>query len=90
MIMKQSHKADFENMAKVDKLKVYDKLSDVIPNTDKELEKGQVIDVINGYGCIVGSYEILGFCKPDKFGNCVYLDWDCYWFSKNPSDIIIK
>ena len=44
-------------------LKIYDNLSDVLPNTDKELVKGQVVDIVNGYGCIVGPFEILGFCR---------------------------
>ena len=23
---------------------------------------------------------IMGFCKPELSGRCVYLDYDCYWF----------
>ena len=88
--MRRSHKADFENMVDAQQLKVYDNLSDVMPNTDKELVKGQVVDVVNGYGCIVGPFEILGFCDPNEFGRCVYLDWDCYWFANKPLDIIVK
>ena len=38
-------------MVDAQQLKVYDNLSDVMPNTDKELVKGQVVDVVNGYGC---------------------------------------
>lgn len=89
-ILKKSHKIDFENMVKAQGLKIYDKLSDVMPETGKELVKGQMVDVINGYGYIVGVFEVLGFCLPDEYGKCVYLDWDCYWFVKNPSDIIAK
>lgn len=77
-------------MVNAQQLKVYDNLSDVMPNTDKDMAKGQVVDVVNGYGCIVGPFEILGFCDPNEFGRCVYLDWDCYWFAKAPSDIIVK
>lgn len=88
--MRQSHKADFEKMVNAQQMKIYDSLSDVMPNTDKDLVKGQIVDVVNGYGCLVGPFEILGFCNPDASGRCVYLDWDCYWFTKNPSDIIVK
>ena len=86
--MRRSHKADFENMVNAKHLKIYDNLSDVLPNTDKELVKGQVVDIVNGYGCIVGPFEILGFCDPCASGRCVYLDWDCSWFAKRPIDII--
>lgn len=25
-------------------------------------------------------HVIMGFCKPELSGRCVYLDYDCYWF----------
>ena len=28
----------------------------------------------------VGQHVIMGFCKPELSGRCVYLDYDCYWF----------
>lgn len=85
-----SHKVDFENMVNTQKLKMYNALSDVVlPNTEKQLFKGQVVYVINGYRRIVGPFEILGFSMPDDYGRCVYLDWDCYWFAKAPKDIIM-
>lgn len=85
-----SYKVDFENMINTQKLKVYNALFDVLPNTEKQLFKGQLVYVINGYGRIVGPFEILGFCMPDDYGCCVFLNWDCYWFAKAPKDIIMK
>lgn len=88
--MRRSHKADFEKMVDAQRLKVYHKLSDIMPNTNKELVKGQMVNVINGYGCIIGSFEILGFCNTNESGRCVFLDWDCYWFANRPINIIEK
>ena len=84
-----SYKREFANWMKEENKKVYDKLSDATKDAGKDLFKGQKVNVINGGGIEIGPYEIVGFCKPDKYGNCVYLDWDCYWFTKNIEDIII-
>lgn len=39
---------------------------------------GQKILFNNGYG-IPMVYKILAVVEPDKYGNCFFLDWDCYW-----------
>lgn len=85
-----SYKREFADWVKEKNKEVYDKLSDVIKDTGKKLFKGQKVNVINAFGIEIGPYEIVGFCKPDKYGCCVYLDWDCYWFAKNVEDIITE
>ena len=85
-----SHKIDFEKMMKKSNDKLYQKLSDVVDNAGKELAKGQEVYVVNGYGIEIGPFEIMGFCNPEEFGRCVYLDWDCYWFPAKPENIITE
>lgn len=87
---RKSHKKEFEEMVRKSDSKVYNKLSDVMDNADKELAKGQKAYVINGYGIEIGPFEIVGFCNPGEFGRCVYLDWDCYWFPAKPENIITE
>lgn len=46
-----------------------------------DLKVGDTVEVINGYGHKLKGFCILAF---EKIGEevFVYLDWDCYWFSK--------
>lgn len=81
---------DFKEWVKEHKIEVYDRLSDVLPDCKTELVKGQRCAVINGYNLLLHGYTIMGFGKPDKFGRCVYLNWDCYWFDVNPEDIVLE
>lgn len=85
--LERSHKKDFEIWAKKENEEVFEKISDVV-DSDKELFRGQKVNVKNGYGIEIGPFEIVGFCKPDRYGCCVYLDWDCYWLAKRVEDII--
>lgn len=59
---------------------VYDNLKDVMPNCKEKLNAGQICNVYNDDGLLIGKYKILGFIKPDKFGHCVLVNWDCWWF----------
>lgn len=68
----------------------FDKLSDVIENPKVELQKGQKCAVINGYKLLLHGFTIMGFSKPDEYGQCVYLNWDCYWFPVKPEEIVLE
>ena len=68
----------------------FDKLSDVIENPKVELQKGQKCAVINGYKLLLHGFTIMGFTKPDEYGHCVYLNWDCYWFPVKPEEIVLE
>lgn len=81
---------DFKEWVKREKKQVYDRLSDVVSDCKTELIKGQRCAVINGYNLLLHGYTIMGFCKPDKYGHCVYLNWDCYWFTVTPDDIVLE
>lgn len=81
---------DFKEWVKREKKQIYDRLSDVVGDCKTELIKGQRCAVINGYNLLLHGYTIMGFCKPDEYGHCVYLNWDCYWFSVTPDDIVLE
>lgn len=38
------------------------------------------LSTTNEYGVRFEPHVIMGFCKPELSGRCVYLDYDCYWF----------
>ena len=79
---------EFHEWAASKKIELHDKLSEVMPEATRELTKGQRVSVINGYGYLFHGYTIMGFGKPDKYGRCVFLNWDCWWFDVCPEDIV--
>lgn len=81
---------DFKEWVKREKVQVYDRLSDVMPDCKTELVKGQRCAVINGYNYLLHGYTIMGFSQPDKYGKCVYLNWNYYRFRKSPADIVLE
>lgn len=52
------------------------------------VQKGDMVVVKNGYGCLVGPFKVLGFEYNRKGEACMYLDWDCYWYSTEVSNIV--
>ena len=78
----------FESFVKKENIQIFDKLSDVVKNAGLEIKKGDYIKVRNGYGIVIGPFEVLGFRKPDYRGACIYLNWDCYWFTEKVSDVV--
>lgn len=81
---------EFKEWVKAKRIEVFDRLSDVMPECETELVKGQRCAVINGYNYLLHGYTIMGFAQPNKYGRCVYLNWDCYWFDVNPEDIVLE
>ena len=47
-----------------------------------------LVIVKNGCGINVGPYKVLGF-KEENGKQYMYLDWDCYWFPKELSYLIV-
>lgn len=85
--MGRTEKQKFQAMIQRNGEKIFDKLSDVVPNPERELYKGQKVMFTNEYGITFGAYEILGFCEPCLNGRCVYIDDDSYWFPTRPSEL---
>lgn len=55
---------------------------------DMELQTGDKILYVNDYGVTFGPHKILGFCKPNPDGRCVYFDHVSYWFPAKLNQII--
>lgn len=58
---------------------IYKKISDVL-TTDIDLKKGDLVSFTNDYGVTFSPFKVLGFQKPDKYGRCVFIDSDAFWF----------
>lgn len=72
------------------KVKLFNSLSDVQPNTKTELTKGQRCSFVNDYGVCFQGFTIMGFGVPDEYGNCVYIDKDSYWCPIKPESLILE
>ena len=57
---------------------IYDNPADAGIETDFRV--GQQVSFTNEYGVRFEPHVIMGFCKPELSGRCVYLNYDCYWF----------
>ena len=57
---------------------IYDNPADAGIETDFRV--GQQVSFKNDYGVIFEPLKILGLCKPELSGRCVYLNDDSYWF----------
>lgn len=80
----------FLKWAERKKVKLFNSLSDVQPNTRKELTKGQRCSFVNDYGVCFQGFTIMGFGIPDEYGNCVYIDKDSYWCPVKSETLIIE
>lgn len=47
---------------------------------DTDLRVGNRVTFTNEYGVKFENLEVLGFCTPEFYGRCVYLNTDSYWF----------
>lgn len=86
--MLRSHKDEFQKWA-VGKTYILNELEGC------PLKAGDKVTVVNSYGVEIHHREVMGIESPEHtkkvFPSCketrVYLDWDCYWFSKEISSI---
>lgn len=46
---------------------------------ETSLKVGDKVTFTNGYGARFPGHRVLGFCRRDRWGQCVFLDYDCYW-----------
>lgn len=69
------YKKDFEKWRKQYK---EDEFCESLPGID--LKIGDKVMFTNEAGITFGPYEVLAFQTPDKYGRCVFIDHDSYWF----------
>ena len=65
-----------------------------VPPVNSEFVQGDIVTVTNGYGIKIPGKQIIGFVpeinpdfRPESF---IYLNWDCYWFSKAPDELTFE
>jgi hypothetical protein len=86
----KSYKDEFHRWAKENNIEIFDKLSDVLPDSKYDLRIGQTCTFRNYCFVDFPGHTIMGFCKPTKGDNrCVYLDYDCYWMPSRPEYILL-
>ena len=73
------HTEAFKEWASRNEPNLFSSLSDVM-DSEMDLKIGDKVMFTNDYGVVFGPYEVLGFCNPSKWGNCVYLNKSSYWF----------
>lgn len=81
---RRQNERDFAERAKKWKredptFEIYKNISDVL-TTDIDLKKGDLVSFTNDYGVTFSPFKVLGFQKPDKYGGCVFIDSDAFWF----------
>ncbi len=62
------------------------RLSEVIKDPQTDLKVGDTVIFTNDYG-VKFLHKVIGFTTPNKYGRCVYLDFDCYWFAEKPEKL---
>ena len=87
--METGHKKEFLDMIQRKGERVFDSLSDVVQNPERDLRKGQIVSFTNKYGVTFKNLEILGFCEPWD-SRCVYLDKSSYWFPARPEELTVQ
>ncbi|MDR1502568.1 MAG: hypothetical protein LBT43_08945 [Prevotella sp.] len=86
----KSYKDEFLRWAEENNIEIFDKLSDVLPDSKYDLIKGQTCTFRNYCFVDFPGHTIMGFCKPANGNNrCVYLDYDCYWMPSRPEYILL-
>jgi len=85
----KSYKEEFLKWAEEKNVEIFDNLSDVMPDSNYDLHKGQTCTFRNYCFVDFPGHTIMGFCKPTIGGRCVYLDYDCYWMPAHPEHILL-
>lgn len=69
------------------------RLSDIIPNPKVDFKVGDKVVFTNDYGVSFADMTIIAISKYDylwKYGRCIYLDKDSYWFPVKPENLTIQ
>ncbi|MCD8176730.1 MAG: hypothetical protein LUE98_04620 [Tannerellaceae bacterium] len=79
--MTTSNKKDFQNW--VTKNNIHVASSSELTS----LKIGDIVTFTNNYGVSFSGLEVLGFCDPESWGGCVYLDKESFWHPVNPKNL---
>ena len=68
-----------------------ERLSD-IQETDRDIKVGDIVMFTNVGGSTFGPSEVIGISKDNKlwkYGRCVFLNKDSYWYPCKPEELIL-
>ena len=71
-------KEKFYEFIKRNNIELWADLSDVI-SSNMKLSVGDQIMFTNDYGITFGPYEVLGFCEPSEYSQCIYFEHESFW-----------
>lgn len=69
------------------------RLSDIVPNPKVDFKPGDRVVFTNDYGVSFPDMIIIAISKDNdlwKYGHCIYLDKDSYWFPVKPENLSIQ
>lgn len=68
-----------------------ERLSD-IQETDRDIKVGDIVMFTNVSGFTFGPFEVIGISKDNelwKYGRCVFLNKDSYWYPCKPEELTL-
>lgn len=68
-------------------------LSDIVPSPKVDFKVGDKVVYTNDYGVSFAGLTIIAisnYCNLWKYGHCIYLDKDGYWFPVKPESLTIQ
>ena len=72
-------------------MKFVQRLSDIM-KTDRDIQVGDKVMFTNINGCTFGPYKVIGISKDDslwKYGRCVFINKDSYWYPCKPEELTL-
>lgn len=69
------------------------RLSDIIPNPKIDLKPGDRVVFTNDFGVSFTDLTVIAIGKHNdlwKYGHCIYLDKESYWFPVKPESVSIQ
>ncbi len=69
------------------------RLSEIIPNSKIDFKVGDTVTFKNGHGVKFHDLKIIAIgkdCELWKYGNCIFLDNDSYWFPVTPESLTLQ
>lgn len=69
------------------------RLSDIVPNPKIDFKSGDRVVFTNDYGVSFTDLTIIAIGKCSelwKYGHCIYLDKESYWFPVKPESVTIQ
>ena len=91
VLIMENRKAVADWLKSQKNMQFVDRLS-AIQETDRDIKVGDKVMYTNQYGATFGPYEVMAISKDNclwKYGRCVYLNKESYWFPCKPEELTL-